>query len=220
MYSMIKNYDAAIIDYNMGNLFSLKSICNYVGINAIITSDQEIIRNSKSIILPGVGAFGDAMNALEKLNLIDIIIRSVDKKKPLMGICLGMQLLFDASEEFGHFKGLGLVPGKVIKLSTSESTKDLKIPHIGWNQVYPNYSKDTIFQGIQSSFYAYFIHSFYGRPENESEILCRTEYDGFRFCSGVTKENILAFQFHPERSGKIGIQIFSNFKERIGSQYD
>jgi imidazole glycerol-phosphate synthase subunit HisH len=213
---MKKKYDVAIIDYNMGNLFSLQNMCKHVGINAVITSDENVILDSTGIILPGVGAFGDAMTALSQLKLSPVIVDAARRNTPLLGICLGMQLLFTYSEEFGRFQGLGLIPGKVVKFSYSRQNKPLKVPHIGWNKVIYGGSKDIIFKNIKLPFYAYFVHSYYCSPDNPYDVLCETDYDDFQFCSGILHNNIMAFQFHPERSGETGKKIFSNFKERIG----
>lgn len=207
----------AVIDYKMSNLFSVKHACDFVGGESFITSDKNDIKNADGIILPGVGAFGVAMKNLKKLDLVNLIIQSVEKKKPFMGVCLGMQLLFSQSEEFGIHKGLDLIKGKVVKFpSHSLSKNKIKIPQIGWNKIYcTNRNKDkwklSPLNNIKESRDMYFVHSYYCCPKNKGDELCKTSYEGIEYCSGVLHNNVFAVQFHPEKSGQVGLKIYKNW---------
>lgn len=203
----------SIINYGLGNLFSIQNACSNVGINSIITNDKKIINKSDAIILPGVGAFEHAMVSLEKLNLIDSIISFAKSERPLIGICLGMQLLFEKSYEFGLHHGLGLIPGNVIKLDVNYP---YTVPHVQWNRLnFNNEKKHLIFKGINESQYFYFVHSFICKPTNNLEIATTTNYDSIDFCSSVINKNIYGFQFHPERSAEAGLIIYKNLKKII-----
>ena len=215
--NILKKPVVAIIDYDMGNLFSVQHACNYVGLEPVVTFDKQHILNADAAILPGVGAFGDAIVHLEKLDLVNVILDFIQSGKPLMGICLGMQLLFSMSEEFGKHKGLGVIEGEILKIPKENLGEIRRIPQIQWNTIY-NKKKDTewsnpILHDIKQNEYMYFIHSFYAKPENSLNILTLTDYDGFEYCSGVQKENVVAFQFHPEKSATEGVKIFKNFKK-------
>ena len=177
-------------------------------VKSIITSDPKIILNADGVILPGVGAFGDAMNHLEEKNLINVIYQLINEDKPLFGICLGLQLLFASSSEMGAFKGLNLIEGDVVLFDIGEVKK---IPHIGWNNVELQNWDHFLIQGIPNNSFFYFVHSFYSVPENEANILGLTQYGDVKFCSIATKDNIFATQFHPEKSSKPGIRIYQNF---------
>jgi glutamine amidotransferase len=210
----------AIIDYGLGNLYSILQACAYVDLPATITSDLKGIENSDAIILPGVGAFSQAMQALSDLSLIDALIRFCASEKPLLGICLGMQLLFTESEEFGRTSGLNIIAGKVIKLQNPNTDFEIfKIPHIGWSQIHPPQNgfswEKTILQGIIPGKSMYFVHSYFCRPDDQSFLLSSTNYNDLIFCSAVNTKNIYAVQFHPERSGLLGLKIFENFKKLI-----
>ena len=202
----------AIIDYGVGNLFSLSSSLEAIGKETIITGDADIIRNADQIILPGVGAFGDAAAKLKDSGLDKIIIEEVKKGKPLMGICLGMQLLFDEGYEYGCHKGLRLIPGKVISMK-GVVPEDYKIPHIGWNSLlFPaGREKSPIFKYINDGDCVYFVHSFFASECNESTI-ASAEY-GALLTAAVSKENIYGCQFHPEKSGAVGLSILKAFSE-------
>ena len=203
----------AIIDYGMGNLRSVQKGFEAVGAEAIVTSDSQKILSAKSVVLPGVGAFKDCMTNLEKLDLIDTVHQSVKSGKPFLGICLGLQLLFNQSEEFGQVNGLGILPGKVVGFKDaqpkSDSSEPLKIPHMGWNtvKVVPG---NPLFDSVTDGSYFYFVHSYYIAPENPTIIATTTCY-GIDFTSGVHHENIHALQFHPEKSQRLGLTILKNF---------
>ena len=201
----------AIIDYGMGNLRSVQKGFEAVGAEAIITSDPKKILSAKSVVLPGVGAFKECMANLEKLDLIDTVCQSAKSGKPFLGICLGLQLLFNQAEEFGHVDGLGILPGKVVgfKSVISDADDPLKIPHMGWNtvRVLPG---NPLFHSVADESYFYFVHSYYVVPQDPT-IVATTTFYGTDFTSGVQHENIHAFQFHPEKSQRLGLTILKNF---------
>ncbi|MHA1292301.1 MAG: imidazole glycerol phosphate synthase subunit HisH [Promethearchaeota archaeon] len=198
----------AIIDYEMGNLKSIYKCLKYLNVNSIITDDSKTILDADGIILPGVGAFGDAMKQLKKKNLIPIIDQIVKEKKPLFGICLGLQLIFSKSYEMGEFKGLDYVKGEIVPFDIN---KVEKVPQIGWNSVRFLIKDYFLVQGIPNNSYFYFVHSFYAIPENKERIVGLTKYGEIEYCSIICKENIFATQFHPEKSSKYGIQMYKNF---------
>ena len=202
------SFNIAIIDYEMGNLKSVYKCLKYLNVNSSITSDPNTILNADGVILPGVGAFGDAIKHLKEKNLIDIIHQLVNEGKPLLGICLGLQLLFGTSSEMGSFKGLDLIKGDVILFDVS---KVIKVPHIGWNNVDIQNLDHFLIQGIPNQSYFYFVHSFYSVPKNEENILGLTKYGDTEFCSIASRDNVIATQFHPEKSSKYGIKIYQNF---------
>ena len=205
----------AIIDYHMSNLFSVRNALEYLGIDSEITSDVTKIMAAKGAILPGVGAFAEAMKHLKTLDLIQPIKDFINSGKPFMGICLGFHLLFTESEEFGVTRGMDILQGKVE--SFSRHVKSKKIPHIGWNRILTNNDviKEDSFisplKDINSDEYMYFVHSFYVDPDNKDIIATETEYDSFTFCSSVLKGNVFASQFHPEKSGTSGLNILKNY---------
>ncbi len=198
----------AIIDYEMGNLKSVYKCIKHLGKDSVITDDSEQILNADGIILPGVGAFGDAMKQLSEKDLIPVIKRVVEMEIPLFGICLGLQLLYSKSYEMGEYQGLDFIPGEVVKFNIDKVNK---VPHIGWNSV--DFQRDDHFllQDIPDHTYFYFVHSYYGVPQNEGNILGKTTYGEIEFCSMVYNENIVATQFHPEKSSEYGIQMYRNF---------
>jgi len=211
---MNSHYTIAIIDYRMGNIFSLENLLHMLGYKTEVTSDRSKILSSDGAILPGVGGFPVAMDHIEKLGLSETIKDYVITGKPLMGICLGFQILFEESEEMGFTPGLGILPGKVE--SFYKYNQLLRVPHVGWNSV------DTTarFKGIDAAGvrlpildkeYFYFLHSYIVTPSNNEFIYTRTTYSDLEFCSSILKENIYACQFHPEKSGKKGIGIFEEF---------
>lgn len=205
-----KRKKVVIIDYQLGNLYSVKQACDTVGMNVVVSSNKEDILEADALVLPGVGAFIEAMNNLEKLDLIDAIKSKVNSGSPLFGICLGLQLLFTRSEEFGSGNGLDLIPGIIKKFPDHIKDRKIKVPHITWNQVYKlnNSWKETALKELKDFEFMYFIHSYYVKPHNNSSILTNTNYDGFEFCSSIIKDNIFATQFHPEKSADKGISIY------------
>lgn len=203
-----------IIDCQLGNLFSVKQACDTVGINAQISSDLEDILNADALILPGVGAFMEAMNNLKKFG-IDTAIQNkvIGGGTPIFGICLGLQLLFTESEEFGAGKGLDLISGVIKRFPEKLEEKNIKVPHIAWNTIY-KYQQDwdhSALSIMKENDFMYFIHSYFVKPTHESCILTKTNYDGIEFCSSILKRNIFATQFHPEKSGEKGILIYKNW---------
>lgn len=208
---------AVIVDYGMGNLFSIDRAIRYVGGEAVISGEPGIIASAERIILPGVGAFGEAMKVLEQKNITEAIRDFVSRGRPLLGICLGMQLLMNESTEFGNFRGIGLVKGKVIRFDDPELGKEpFKIPHIGWNRLdqppgIESPWENTLMEELPHGTCLYFVHSYYAVPENPSTVLAETSYGNNVFCSVVRKDNVIGFQAHPERSGEAGLNIFKNF---------
>lgn len=201
----------AIIDYGVGNLFSLKSSLAFVGADTIVTNDKSAIENSDKIILPGVGAFKDAADKLFQSGLADLVCQEAAKGKPLLGICLGMQLLFEKSYEYGETNGLGLLKGEIMPLS-GKIDAQLKIPHIGWNALKFVGDKSPLFKYINQNDFVYFVHSFYA--ENcEDSLIATTEY-GADITAAVGKNNIYGCQFHPEKSGNVGLNILRAFCEK------
>lgn len=204
----------AIIDYGVGNLFSLSSSFAAVGADSRITSSMDEIRAADKLILPGVGAFGDAAAKLKKTGLDTVIKEEVKKGKPLLGICLGMQLLFEKSYEFGEYEGLGLISGEVVPMK-GRLPADLKIPHIGWNAL-SLYGKSPIFRYLKDGDHMYFVHSFFADRCEES-VIAKTEY-GISLTAAVGRDNIFGCQFHPEKSGDKGLLILKAFCEMEGVQ--
>jgi glutamine amidotransferase len=202
-----------IIDYQLGNLYSVKQACEIVGMNVIISSSKEDVLTADALVLPGVGAFIQAMNNLDKLDLIDAIKTKVGSGTPLFGICLGLQLLFSKSEEFGSENGLDLISGIIKKFPEKINQRKIKVPHITWNQVYKfnNSWKNTPLRDLENHDFMYFIHSYYVQPNNDVYILTNTNYDGVEFCSSVIQKNIFATQFHPEKSADKGLSIYKNW---------
>ena len=203
----------AIIDYGVGNLFSLSCSLKAIGKESVITSDPEIIRNADRIILPGVGAFGDAAEKLRSSGMAELVKEQAAAGKPLMGICLGMQLLLDKSFEYGEHPGLGLIPGEIRPISDI-IPEDYKIPQIGWNYLKFNKPECPIFKYIKEGDFVYFVHSFYGTDCSENTAAV-TEY-GAPLTAVVWKDNVFGCQFHPEKSGEVGLSILRAFCETEG----
>lgn len=198
----------AVVDYGVGNLFSLTCSLKAIGEDVVVTKDPEILTKADKIILPGVGAFGDAREKLRQGGLDTLLIKLAQEGKPLMGICLGMQLLFEKSFEFGEYEGLGLIPGEICPIA-DVAPKSLKIPHIGWNALDFVGEKHPLFADLKEKDCVYFVHSFYGANCEES-LIANTEY-GAILTAAVAKGNVMGCQFHPEKSGKVGLTILKNF---------
>ncbi len=196
-----------VVDYGMGNLRSVAKALEKVGFNVKVSSNPQDIKDAKGIVVPGVGAFGDAIHNLDRFGLLDEVIKAVKEGKPYLGICLGLQILFEYGYEFGEYEGLGLLKGKVIRFENKEG---YKVPHMGWNQVWIK-QKEGLFSNIKEGEYFYFVHSFYAVPSEEKDIASITDYS-VDFCSAVQKDNIWAVQFHPEKSQKAGLKLLENFK--------
>ncbi|MBR3768642.1 MAG: imidazole glycerol phosphate synthase subunit HisH [Clostridia bacterium] len=199
----------AIVDYGVGNLFSLRSSFKAIGADAVFTSDEKVINQADRIILPGVGAFEDAANKLKNTGLGEVVVNEVKNGKPLLGICLGMQLLFEKSYEFGCHEGLGLIPGNIVSFKGKIST-ELKIPEIGWNELTLN-KESVLYKGFSGGEFVYFVHSYFAECENKY-VSAFSEY-GIDFPASVETGNVFGCQFHPEKSGKVGLEILKNFCE-------
>jgi glutamine amidotransferase len=202
-----------IIDYQLGNLYSVKQACDTVGINAKISCQKEDILNADALILPGVGAFNEAMSNLKKLNLDEAIIQKVKSGIPIFGICLGLQLLFTESEEFEAGKGLDLISGVIKRFPELYQNRKIRVPQIAWNTIYKHDQdwKKTALKEIKNNEFMYFIHSYYVNPSDLTCVLTFTNYDGIEFCSSIQHINIFATQFHPEKSAEKGILIYKNW---------
>ena len=200
----------AIVDYGVGNLFSLVSSFKFIGVDAIVTSDKNKIMDADKIILPGVGAFGDAAEKLRKSGLDEVVVSEAKKGKDLMGICLGMQMLLDKSYEYGEYNGLSLIKGEIRPIS-DVIPSDLKIPHIGWNALNLTKPDCPIFKYVNEGDCVYFVHSFYA--ENCDSAAATAEY-GANLTAAVARDNVFGCQFHPEKSGKVGLNILRAFCER------
>ena len=201
----------AIVDYGVGNLFSLKSSLSMIGAEAIVTRNADDLRAAEKIILPGVGAFKDAAKKLRATGLDSVVVEQAHAGKPLLGICLGMQMLFDRSFEYGEHKGLGLIPGDVIDMRP-KIPAELKVPHIGWNALIFQQPNHPLFRYISEGDCVYFVHSFYG-ANCEKDTLATAEY-GAELTAAVGRGNILGCQFHPEKSGRVGLNILRAFAEQ------
>lgn len=213
----------AIVDYRMGNVCSVQRACQAVGLEAVITNNPEQIESADGVILPGVGAFGDAMQSLHRLNLIEVLHRRIRREKPLLGICLGMQLLMTESEEFGLHTGLNLFEGRVIRFDhpRDDDGRILKVPQVGWNRISPVSSigdwTNSILEGLAADTDMYFVHSYYVVPRDPSVILAVSRYGQIEFASAIRSGNIFACQFHPEKSGSSGIHLYRQFRVKLES---
>jgi glutamine amidotransferase len=199
----------AIIDYDAGNIKSVEKALQFLGQEAVITSDRETIMNADKAILPGVGAFGDAMNKIRERGLEEVIHDFVDTGKPFLGICLGLQLIFEKSEESPEATGLGLLKGTITKIPTEVNGVNQKVPQIGWNNIVVN-PDSKLLAGLGENPYVYFVHSYYLKAENPDEVAATTEY-GVKIDCAVEKGNVMATQFHPEKSSEVGLKILTNF---------
>jgi glutamine amidotransferase len=201
----------AVVDYGMGNLRSVHKALEKAGCEVVVTSSSRKIGDAHALVLPGVGAFRDCIRNLEKLNLIEPLLTSIEKGKPFLGICLGLQILFTESEEFGATQGLNLIEGRVVRFPKGSDTlaTRLKIPHMGWNSI--SLKKNLpLLSGIEDGSFFYFVHSYYVLPEDESVVATTTSY-GLEFASSIQRENIFACQFHPEKSQQVGLQLLRSF---------
>lgn len=198
-----------IIDYGVGNLRSVEKAFVAANVEVQISSNLQVLKQAEALVLPGVGAFGDAMLSLKANGFDELILESASKGKPILGICLGFQLLFEESEEFGHHKGLGLLPGKVIRFPNN----DLCVPHVGWNQIH-KLSSHPILIDIMDNSYFYFVHSFYVEPALTTDLIASTNY-GISFSAIAGRNNIVGAQFHPEKSQKPGLTLLKNFADRM-----
>lgn len=197
-----------IVNYNMGNLASVQNAFAKLGEKAVVEDNPRNFNNYDKLILPGVGAFGDAMEHLRERNMVDALKEYAASSKPILGICLGMQLLFESSEEFGKHEGLGLIKGKVVAFDTSKFTSALKVPHMGWNRMFTK--EHQLFKGLDEEHYLYFVHSFHVECTDEEDTIGKTIY-GYEFTSAVAHENIMGIQPHPEKSHENGLKILENF---------
>lgn len=194
----------AIIDYGMGNLHSVSKAVERLGFEAIVTADRDEILRADGVILPGVGAFGDAMQHLTETGLKQVVLEAAAAKQPLLGICLGMQLLFTESEEHGRHEGLNLLPGKVVRFQGG-----YKVPHMGWNRLNKHQPDNPVFDGIEEG-HVYFVHSYHAKPENPEHLLASTDYHQ-QVTAVVGNGTLYGMQFHPEKSGSVGMSLLHNF---------
>jgi glutamine amidotransferase len=204
----------AIVDYGVGNLRSVQKALERAGATAVVSGDPAALDAAHGVVLPGVGAFGDGMANLRRRQLVVPILRQVTQGKPFLGICLGMQLLFEESEEMGEHRGLGLVPGRVVRFSESS----LKVPHVGWNQLHIQpvaaEGRARILDGIGDGAYAYFVHSYYVAPADPTVIAATTDY-GIEFAAVVGQDRVWGAQFHPEKSQETGLRLLANFVRQV-----
>ena len=218
---------AVIVDYGMGNLFSVHAACTRAGLHVTVTADPVVIRRANILLLPGVGAFGDAMNVLHRHGLDDEIRTAAAAGTPIVGICLGMQLLATESEEFGCHAGLGIIPGRVIHLGAPRAANGipLKVPHVGWNEIArpAHQSGDpwagTLLDGLPDGAEFSFVHSFRVVPSDPAAVLAETQYGDVIFASVVRSGNVYGFQFHPERSGAVGAQVYAHIAAVMSEAY-
>jgi len=201
-----------IIDYEMGNLRSVEKAFEMLGYAARVSNNPEDLLTTDKIVLPGVGAFRDCINNLRAGGFVEPLLQHVESGKPLLGICVGMQMLFDESEEFGRHQGLGLVPGKVVRFPTdmTEGGERLKVPHMGWNNIQIQ-KPSPIFKDTADGSFVYFVHSYYCAADNPSDVAATCRYGEVEFCASVWRDNLMATQFHPEKSQAVGLDIFDQF---------
>ena len=198
----------AIVDYDAGNIKSVEKALQFLGKEPVVTRDKETLLQAEKVIVPGVGAFGDAMGKMHQYGLVEVLREIAAKGTPLLGICLGLQLFFESSEETPGVEGLGLLPGKIVRIPDKEG---FKIPHMGWNSIQIN-PASRLLKGIEEGAYVYFVHSYYLQAENEADVAATTDYV-VNIHAAAEHENIFATQFHPEKSGEIGLRILKNFIE-------
>ncbi len=198
----------AIVDYDAGNIKSVEKALQFLGEEPVVTRDKETLLQADKVIVPGVGAFGDAMEKMRQYGLVEVLREIAGKGTPILGICLGLQLFFESSEETPGVEGLGLLPGKIVRIPDKEG---FKIPHMGWNSIQIN-PASRLLKGIEEGAYVYFVHSYYLQAENEADVAATTDYV-VNIHAAAEHDNIFATQFHPEKSGEIGLQILKNFIE-------
>ena len=198
----------------MGNLRSVEKAFESLGFAVRVSADPRDITTADKVVLPGVGAFRDCINNLRSGGFVEPLLEHIAVKKPLLGICVGMQMLFDVSEEFGQHQGLGLIPGKVVRFPSGmvEGGERLKVPHMGWNNISLK-QQSPLFNGIDDGSFVYFVHSYYCAAENESDVAASCRYGDVEFCASLWRDNIMATQFHPEKSQTVGMNVFRNFAE-------
>lgn len=203
-----------IIDYEMGNLRSVAKAFESLGFAVRVSADPKDIATADKVVLPGVGAFRDCIANLRNAGFVDPLLQHIEAEKPMLGICVGMQMLFEQSEEFGIHQGLGLFPGKVVRFPAGmvEGGQRLKVPHMGWNNLQLG-TGSPLFQGIADGSFVYFVHSYYCAAENAADVAASCRYGDVEFCASVWRNNIMATQFHPEKSQAVGLRIFRNFGE-------
>lgn len=212
----IEDIHVVVLDYGIGNVKSIQNAFKSIGVTTTLSSNASEIMNADALVLPGVGAFSSGMKNLTENGLIDIIHQFVKTGKPFLGICLGMQMLLEESEEFGTTKGLGLIEGKVVKFPLPAES-NVNLPHVSWNEINPptqNRWENTLLEDTLPNSDVYFVHSYVVIPKFASEILSETEYGGIKFCSSVHKDNIFGTQFHPEKSGELGLNMLKKFTEQ------
>ncbi len=209
----------AIVDFGMGNLFSVQRACEHVGLPSIVTSSADELLASQAAILPGVGAFGDAMATLSRRGLVEALRELIQSGKPFMGICLGMQLLMSESEEFGRHRGLAAIEGDVVRLRDPRpGSRPLKVPQVGWNRIMKPPGRSwagTCLEALPEGAFMYFVHSFHVRPAHDEIVLATTQYGSLEFCSSLQRGNLFACQFHPERSGPMGLRLYAAFAAQV-----
>ena len=225
-----RHLSVAIVDHGLGNLYSVKQACAQVGLDACITSCRQEILLADAVILPGVGAYRDAMETLTRLDLVSVLRDVAASSNPLLGICLGVQLLMTESCEFGNHKGLGIIEGSVVRFpDPREGKRKLKVPQIGWNHIRstrvknkptPNTWAETLLEGLSDGEYMYFVHSYIVQPHDPSVVLSTSRYGHVSFCSSLQFRNVFACQFHPERSGVEGLKLYGNLAKRLRSSED
>ena len=212
--------EVAIVDFGLGNLFSVAQACRAAGLQATITHDRHVIEQADAVILPGVGAFGDAMDTLRRRDLVGVLRDTPSRGVPLIGICLGVQLLMTESREFGRHAGLNVIAGEVVPLGRpQEEGRTLKVPQVGWNRIHAAGGIErwsaTPLEGLHDGEFMYFVHSFVVQPEDRSVVQSTTIYGDVEFCSSVSRGPIFACQFHPERSGRRGLRVYQNLRQMM-----
>ncbi len=214
----------AIVDHGLGNLYSVKHACAQVGLNATITAAKADLLAAEAVILPGVGAFGDAMETLTKLDLVSVLRDIAAASRPLVGVCLGLQLLMTESYEFGRHRGLGIVDGPVVRFQQPrENGRLLKVPQIGWNRIRRAPAEadpwaGTLLEGVPEAAHMYFVHSYHVQPQDPRVVLSYSRYGDVEFCSSLQIGNVFACQFHPERSGPVGLSIYRRLTRQLAPQ--
>ncbi|MGH7739992.1 MAG: imidazole glycerol phosphate synthase subunit HisH [bacterium] len=203
----------AVVDYGVGNLHSVVKALEKVGADARVITEWKDVEKADGVVLPGVGAFKDSMDGLRRSDLAKSIFSFIQSGKPFLGVCVGLQMLFAVGEEFGVSKGLGVFPGRVVRFAGNE-----KIPHMGWNQIQIKKNGNPLLKGVQDGDFVYFVHSYYVQPEQESIVAAQTSY-GVDFTSMVWDKNVFGTQFHPEKSQTVGLKVYENFKNLVGTKF-